>query len=171
MLVSAPVSWPFDPSAPHVTPAQNAEYLRQRLGLEEWEWALPATLVATFQRESWRRLVARCDLAPPGERGADLMPLSGRAGGVPVAAVRMTIGAPAAALTMETAIARGVRNVLVVGSAGSLRDDLPVGSALLVAVSDELGQPEWRPGFHDERYVTTLVAAADAVVDCAVHLG
>ena len=192
------------------------------------------------------------------------MPLSGRAGDVPVAAVRMTIGAPAAALTMETAIARGVRNVLVVGSAGSLRDDLPVGSAvlvtgaeredgtshhylpagemvsadaalvdalaataenrglapvrgrawtidapyretvdairrhrdrgvavvemeaaamfavarvrgiraaLLVAVSDELGHPEWRPGFHDERYVTTLVTAADAVVDCAVHLG
>jgi uridine phosphorylase len=264
MLLSAPVSWPFDPSTPHVTPEQNAEYLRLQLGLEEAQWALPATLVATFQRESWRRLAARCGLLDDSERGAALMALSGRADGVPVAAARMMIGAPAAALTMEMAIARGVRNVLVVGSAGSLRDDLPVGSAVLVAgaeredgtshhylpagevvsadaalgdalaaaaedrglmpvrgrawtidapfretvaairrhraggvsvvemeaaamfavarvrgiraallvsISDELGHPEWRPGFYDERYATTLVAAADAVVDCAVRLG
>lgn len=264
MMVSAPVSWPFDPSTPHVTPEQNAEYLRLRLGLDEAQWALPATLVATFQRESWRRLAARCGLPGDRERGAAIMAVSGSVDGVPVAAARMMIGAPAAALTMETAIARGVRNVLVVGSAGSLRDDLPVGSAvlitgaeredgtshhylpagevvaadavlsdalataaearglvpvrgrawtidapfretvaaiqrhrdggvavvemeaaamfavarvrgvrtaLLVSVSDELGHPEWRPGFHDERYVTTLVAAADAVVDCAVRLG
>jgi uridine phosphorylase len=258
------VSWPFDPSTPHVTPEQNAEYLRLRLGLDEAQWALPGTLVATFQRESWRRLATRCDLSGSVQRGAEIMALSGRAGDVPVAAARMMVGAPAAALTMEAAIARGVRNVVVVGSAGSLRDDLPVGSAvlvtgaeredgtshhylpagevvsadaalsdallaaaearglapvrgrawtidapfretvaairrhrdggvavvemeaaamfavarvrgihaaLLVSISDELGHPEWRPGFHDERYLTTLVTAADAVVDCAVRLG
>lgn len=263
MLVSALVSWPFDPSTPHVTPEQNAEYLRVRLGLDVAQWTLPATLVATFQRESWRRLADRCGLPGARDRGAEIIALSGRADGVPVAAARMMVGAPAAALTMEMAIARGVRNVLVVGSAGSLRDDLPVGSAvlvtgaeredgtshhylpagevvsadaelgdalaataeagglapvrgrawtidapfretvagirrhrdggvavvemeaaamfavarvrgvraaLLVSISDELGHPEWRPGFHDQRYVTTLVAAADAVVDCAVVL-
>jgi uridine phosphorylase len=258
------VSWSFDPSTPLVTPEQNAEYLRLRLGLDEAQWALPATLVATFQRESWRRLAARCGLAGAGDRGGEIMALSGRVDGIPVAAARMMIGAPAAAMTMELAIARGVRNVLVVGSAGSLRDDLPVGgavlvtgaeredgtshhylpagevvtadaalgdalaaaaearglapvrgrawtidapfretvaairrhrdggvavvemeaaamfavarvrgvsAALLVSISDELGHPEWRPGFHDQRYVTTLVAAADAAVDCALRLG
>lgn len=262
LLASPPVSWPFDPSTPLVTPEQNAEYLRLRLGRKEADWALPPTMVATFQGESWRRLAARCDLS--GEAGADILVLSGRADGVPVAAVRMMIGAPATALTLELAIARGVRNVILVGSAGSLRQDLPVGSAvlvtgaeredgtshhylpadevvaanaelsdllaaaaearglrpvrgrawtidapfretvaairrhrdagvsvvemeaaavfavarvrgvraaLLVSVSDELGYPEWLPGFHDERYVTTLAAAADAAVDCAVQLG
>ena len=260
MLVSPCVSWSWDPSAPLVTPEQNAEYVRERRGLSHEEWRLPPTLIATFQQAGWKHLTAGCGIPDAAGRGADIMPVVGAVNGVPVAAVRMMIGAPAAALSMEAAIARGVRDVLVVGSAGSLRDDLPVGSAvlvtaaeredgtshhylpagevvaadpdlsdrlagcatarglrpvrgrswtidapyretvdairrhrdagvlvvemeaaaifavarvrgirsaLIVAVSDELSQPEWRPGFGDERFGDTLLAAADAVLACA----
>jgi uridine phosphorylase len=256
------VSWPFDQSTPLVSAAQNAEYMRTRLGIDEAEWALPPTLLGTFQRPAWERLKQRCGIAGPAP-GGDLYPLTGSVDGTSVAIVRMTIGAPVAAMTLELAIARGVRNVLVVGSAGSLRDDLPIGeavlvtgaeredgtshhylpagevvqsdpdlcdrlgssaagrglqprrgrawtidapfretvdavrrhreagvlvvemeaaaifavarvrgarAALIVAVSDELGHPEWRPGFDEDRYLATLDSAADALVDCAAAL-
>ena len=257
------MSWQFDPSAPLVTPHQNADNVRLRRGLSEPEWRLPSTLVATFQQASWTRLASRCGIPDGASRCAELMPVAGEVDGVPVAAVRMMIGAPAAALTLEAAIARGVRDVLVVGSAGSLRHDLPIGSAvlvtgaeredgtshhylpagevvdadlglsdrleasavtlelhpvkgrawtidapfretvaairrhreagvlvvemeaaamfavarvrgvrvaLIVSVSDELFHPEWRPGFDDQRYVDTLLVAADAVLACAVGM-
>jgi purine-nucleoside phosphorylase len=256
------VTWPFDPSRPVVTPEENAEYLRTRAGLSEAEWALPSTLAATFQTQSWRHIASRCDLAEAGP-GPMVQPLRGQIQGASIAAARMMIGAPAAAITMENAIVRGVRNVLVVGSAGSLRQDLTIGSAvvvsgaeredgtshhylpmgevveadpalsdridnhaharglspirgrawtidapfretaaavrrhrdagvlvvemeaaamfavarvrgvraaLIVSISDELGTPDWRPGFDDRRYLDTLVSAADAVLDCALEL-
>ena len=256
------MTWPFDPSRPVVTPEDNAEYMRGRAGLSEAQWALPSTLVATFQPQSWQRLASRCDLAEAGP-GPMVQPLRGHIQGAPIAAARVMIGAPAAAITVENAIARGVRNVLVVGSAGSLRSDLPIGSAVLVAgaeredgtshhylpmgevveadaalserldhhararglrpirgrawtidapfretaaavrrhreagvlvvemeaaamfavarvrgvraallvsVSDELSAPIWRPGFDDQRYLSTLAAGAEAVLDCAVEL-
>jgi uridine phosphorylase len=257
------VSWSWDPSAPLVTPEQNCEYIRARRGLSEEEWRLPPTLVATFQRLAWYRLAAACGVSDAAGRGIDIMPMTGVVDGVPVSLVQMMIGAPAAALTLEAAIARGVRDVLVVGSAGSLRDDLPIGSAvlvtsaeredgtshhylpageavaadmglsdrleacatsrglspsrgrawtidapyretvgairrhreagvlvvemeaaaifavarvrgvraaLIVAVSDELCHPEWRPGFDDQRYADTLLTAADAVLACAAGM-
>jgi uridine phosphorylase len=260
MLICPRVSWSWDPSAPLVTPEKNDEYVRERLGLSEAEWRLPPTLVGTFQRAAWHRLAAGSGIPDAARRCAEIMPVVGAVDGVPVAAVQMMIGAPAAALSLEAAIARGVRDVLVVGSAGSLRDDLPLGSAvlvtgaeredgtshhylpagevvaadpeltdrlaacaaargldpvrgrswtidapyretvtairrhreagvlvvemeaaaifavarvrgaraaLLVAVSDELFQPQWRPGFADERYAGALLAAADAVLTCA----
>lgn len=263
MLISRPVSWSWDPSAPLVTPGQNAEYVRQQLGVTEEEWRLPPTLVATFQRPAWRLLAAGCGIPDAARRGAAVMPVAGAVNGTPVAAVRMMIGAPAAALSLEAAVARGVRQVLVVGSAGSLRDDLPIGAsvlvtgaeredgtshhylpagevvtadpgltdrleacatarglrpvrgrawtidapyretvaairrhrdagvlvvemeaaamfavarvrgiqvALIVAVSDELCHPDWRPGFDDERFAATLQTAAEAVLACAAGM-
>jgi len=56
----------------------------------------------------------------------------GQVAGVPVALARITVGAPAAALVLEVAIARGVRTILVVGSAGSLQRDLLLGSTVVV---------------------------------------
>jgi len=126
------VSWLFDPSPPLVTPDQNAEYMRRRSGLSEAEWRLPQTLVATFQHDAWVRLAAGCGIPDAARRGPEIMPVAGAVDGVPVAAVRMMIGAPAAVLSLEAAITRGVREVLVVGSAGSLRDDLPIGSTVVV---------------------------------------
>jgi uridine phosphorylase len=45
---------------------------------------------------------------------------------------RISIGAPAAALLLEDSIARGVRNVLMVGPAGALQRHLPIGSKVIV---------------------------------------
>jgi len=42
------------------------------------------------------------------------------------------VGAPAAAMLMEFAIARGVRNLLLCGSAGSLRPELPIGKVVII---------------------------------------
>ncbi len=56
----------------------------------------------------------------------------GAVDGVPLALARISVGAPAAALVLEDAIARGVRNILVVGDAGSLQPNLPVGSTVIV---------------------------------------
>ncbi len=118
-----------------MTPEHSVAFQRRRLGLTPEEWALPATLVATFQREAHARLLERAELAaedadqggarPPG-------PAVGAVDGVPVALARISIGAPAAAIVLEQAIARGVRNVLVVGSAGSLQPGLPLGSTVIV---------------------------------------
>lgn len=141
------MSWPFDDSQPLVTPGQAAEYLRRRGGLDEAQWVLPPMMVATFQRAAWKRLVAGigepvADTAglggpyPSGEPEPFLdrlgVPVLGQASGTPVAALWLPIGAPAAVLLLELAIARGVRTVVVVGSAGSLRSDLPRGSAVVV---------------------------------------
>lgn len=246
-----------------MTPENNAEYVRLRRGLSDAEWMLPPTLVATFQQAAWNRLAARCGIRDGANRGPEIMPVAGCVDGVRVAAAWMMVGAPAAALTLEAAIARGVRDILVVGSAGSLRGDLPIGStvlvsaaeredgtshhylpagevvesdpglsdrlevcaverglcpvrgrawtidapfretvgairrhrdagvlvvemeaaamfavarvrgvraALIVAVSDELGHSEWRPGFDDRRYSDTLLTAADAVLACAAGM-
>lgn len=132
MLSFPPVTWPFDPSAPLVTPEENADYIRRRHGVSEEDWRLPRTLVGTFQRVVWHRLADRCAVPDGARRGAEVMPVAGAVDGVPVAVVRMMIGAPAAALTLEAAIARGVRDVVVVGSAGSLREEVPIGSVVLV---------------------------------------
>jgi uridine phosphorylase len=49
---------------------------------------------------------------------------------------RLPVGAPATALTLETAIVRGVRTVLVCGSAGSLQPAHPLGSIVVVASAE-----------------------------------
>jgi uridine phosphorylase len=132
MLSFQRVIWQFDPSAVLVTPQQHLDYIRRRRGLGEDGWRLPPALVGTFQQQAWVHLAARCGIPDAAARGAEVIPVAGTLDGVPVAAVRMMIGAPAAALTLEAAVARGVRDVVIVGSAGSLRDDLPIGSTVLV---------------------------------------
>jgi uridine phosphorylase len=133
------MSWPFETSEPYVTPAHVVELQRQRLGLSPEAFALPPTLVATFQRLAYERLLQRAGLGgdsaqAPGSGGNGSLGerAVGEVDGVPVALARITVGAPAAALVLEQAIARGVRHVLVVGSAGSLQPHLPLGSTVVV---------------------------------------
>jgi uridine phosphorylase len=132
------MSWPFDTSAPYVVAEHAAEAQRRSAGLTPEEWALPATLVATFQREAYARLAARAGVDPQSAASARLpggvtaAQAIGRVDGIPVVIARITVGAPAAALLMEVAIARGVRRMLAVGSAGSLQPDLPLGAAVVV---------------------------------------
>jgi hypothetical protein len=121
------LSWPFDTSKPFITPGHGTEFQRRRHGLTPEEWALPPTLVATFQRDAYRLL----------ERGGvDARNSADRAVGevdvVPCALTRIGIGAPATALLLEDSVARGVRSILVVGSAGSLQRHLPIGSTVIV---------------------------------------
>jgi purine-nucleoside phosphorylase len=123
------MSWPYDNTEPLVTPARLTEHQRQRAGLSPEEWALPPLLVATFQVEAQRRLVARAGIDVAGAPGQCQV---GAVEGSRVAVVRITIGAPAAALVAEEAIARGTDTILVVGSAGSLSPDLRIGGSAVV---------------------------------------
>jgi len=156
------MTWPFDPDESFVKPQRSVELERERLGLSPEEFALPATMVATFQAAAYRRMLERAGAVgsgnaslgpdspvaahaappmPPG-RGAERPHPTGIAlrgesatgvvGGTPVRIACMSVGAPAAALTLEGAIARGVRNVLVVGSAGSLQRHIPLGTTVIV---------------------------------------
>ncbi len=124
------VAWPFDASDGLVTPAESVERARERAGASAEAWRLPPLMVATFQSVAHQRLAARAgvDTRPSWDA-----PLSvGAVGQVPVVLARIGVGAPIAAIVLEEAIARGVRTVLVVGSAGSLRSDLAVGDSVIV---------------------------------------
>lgn len=122
--------------------AQAVEADRQRRSLTAEQHALPPTLVATFQAAAYQRLLERAGVvvqaANPGRGGSGTRGdrANGFISGVPVRLVRISVGAPAAALVLEEAIARGVRTVLVVGSAGSLQRDLPIGSTVIVEAAE-----------------------------------
>jgi nucleoside phosphorylase len=115
------------------------EYFCEQHALLPEQVTLPPVLVATFQNGAYARLRQQTGAVDP-MAGAQLRSGSGTVGdlgvgtwqGRPIAVARITVGAPAAALRLETAIARGVRTVLVVGSAGSLRPELPLGSLVVV---------------------------------------
>jgi nucleoside phosphorylase len=109
--------------------------------------ALPPVMVATFQNASHARLVAQTAAAPPpgpppggghpggtGGSGTSNSLMVGKLPGTgrPVAVTRFSVGAPATALALEIAIARGVRTILVCGSAGSLQPPHPLGSTIIV---------------------------------------
>jgi uridine phosphorylase len=120
------MSWPFETSEPFITPSRGTEFQRRRHGLTPEEWALPPTLVATFQKDAYQRMLERAGV--DAKNSADRT--VGEVDGVPCALAR--IGVPAAALLLEDSVARGVRSVLVVGSAGSLQRHLPIGSTVIV---------------------------------------
>lgn len=63
----------------------------------------------------------------------------GHAGARAIAVVRSSIGAPAAAIDLEEAIALGARTIIAFGACGSLRKNLPIGLTVLptAALSDE----------------------------------
>lgn len=88
----------------------------------------------------------------------------GHAGRHPVAVVRTTIGAPAAAIDLEESIALGAQTFVVFGACGSLQKDLPIGRTVLptTALSDEGTSKHYggfRPAHPDARLVRRLRAA------------
>ena len=91
------MSWPFDTSEPFITPEQVV-LARERQDVTAEEWALPPTLVAAFQRAAYQRLLERtgADAQQPNAFS------TGAADGVPVAVVRIGIGAPVAALVLTS---------------------------------------------------------------------
>ena len=137
--------WPYDPSPPHITPEMLLADRCKREEVTPESLALPPVLVATFQGASYQHLAARTGVTPPPARH-DGTAVAGSVvigktpdKGHPIAVVRLPAGAPTAVLVLESAFVRGVRTVLVVGSAGSLRDSLPLGSTVVVtdAVREE----------------------------------
>jgi uridine phosphorylase len=136
--------WPYDTSEPRITPQAILEVVCARNGVTPADIALPSTLLATFQIRSDERLRERTAAAPPaivqshpglavgmtasGKTLCGRTPRTGRSVGV----ATIPIGAPAAAMFLELAIARGVRNILICGSAGSLRPDLPIGRTVVI---------------------------------------
>ena len=137
--------WPYDPSPPHITPEMLLADRCKREGVTPESLALPPVLVATFQGTSYRHLAARTGVTPPPARQDGTAVVGGTAigktpdGGHPIAVVRLPAGAPTAVVVLESAFVRGVQTVLVVGSAGSLRASLPLGSTVVVtdAVREE----------------------------------
>lgn len=130
------MSWPFDTSAELVTPQHVARLQRERRGLTEEQDRSPPVLLATFQWAAYERLRQRAGAehvtAHHGGSGGVGDRTAGKIDAVPVAIARVSVGAPAAALVLEHAIARGARRILVVGSAGSLQRSLPIGSTVVV---------------------------------------
>ncbi|MDQ3856561.1 MAG: nucleoside phosphorylase [Chloroflexota bacterium] len=130
------MSWPFDTSEAYITPEHDVERQRARRGLSPEEWRLPSTLVATFQMDAYERMLERAGRS--SERGnrtyvAGLLDSTrGAADDNPVVVARFSIGAPATAAALEQMIARGVRDAIVVGAAGSLQPHLPLGALVLV---------------------------------------
>ncbi|HEX4214359.1 MAG TPA: nucleoside phosphorylase [Candidatus Dormibacteraeota bacterium] len=125
------MGWPFDHSDALVSPAEASENMRRMLDVPAEEWKLPPVLVATFQRAAHERLLDRAGLDPESPHHP-MLPQAGVCESTPVAVNRFGVGAPVAAMALEQAIARGVRRILMVGSAGSLREDLITGTAVLV---------------------------------------
>ena len=132
------MSIPFELSPPLVTPAQALREQCQREGVSAEQLRLPPVLVGTFQGASYAHMVARTGASPPPARSDGTAVATGIAigktpeSGNQIAVARLPAGAPAAVLALEMAIARGVRSLLIVGSAGSLQPENPIGSTVIV---------------------------------------
>lgn len=111
-----------------VRPEHFVEYLRTVEGLPASEVRVPPRGVLVFARDDFRVLCRRF-----GARALKWNPrfAIGRVGRARVLAFRTSIGAPAAVLNFEEAIALGVRRVISFGSCGSLVRDLRIGSLVL----------------------------------------
>ncbi len=130
--------WPFETSETLVTPSRSLELQLERLGLTPEQVALPPTLLATFQNGAYQHLLERAgtrhQARPRGAGGGIVLHGQGIGAieGSPVVVAQLSIGAPAAALALEELIARGVRNILIAGAAGSIQPHLPLGSTVVV---------------------------------------
>lgn len=125
--------WEVDSSEPMITPGGMLAYYRSLSGDDNPDLTLPDLLVATFQGLAFTRMAERLgDPDPPRWPTPTLWPLArGCIDGRSLAATRLPVGAPAATLALEVMMAAGVRTALVVGSAGSLQPDLPLGSLVI----------------------------------------
>jgi len=93
---------------------------------------VPGDAVIVFSRyalNQLRRLLA--DVEEVESRVQSLESYVGSYGGRRIAVFRTCIGAPAAVLTLETAVFCGVKRVIVVGYAGSLSSEAEIGDVLL----------------------------------------
>jgi uridine phosphorylase len=146
---SSIMSWPFDASEPFVTAERAVLSNRDRRGLSAAADTLPPLMIGTFQGAAYERLLERAGVdpahdpgKPPGGIASRNPQAIGSLGGRPVRVVHFTVGGPMVGITLELAIARGVRDILVVGSSGGLQPDLPLGSTVVVDGVDPIGRQD-----------------------------
>jgi len=124
----------------HITAPAFIEYYLKLQGLTFAQAKLPPLALASFQRRTYDALAEATDANETDETGRrhPLLPLAmgrigaaGAEGGTPVVVTRLRVGAPAAVTDLEELVALGVRDILVVGVAGSLQPGLPIGALVI----------------------------------------
>jgi len=124
-------------SAPFFNPSDFIGYVRGRgtLGTRE----APEAVILSYQRSLFDHVLASHETSEAeGYFARELRYLDSTGGRVAIAG-RFGVGAPAAAVMLEELIAFGVKRFVSIGTAGSLRLDLPPGSLVLCegALRDE----------------------------------
>lgn len=115
-----------------VTAQRFLDYIRETLGIAAADMAVHPWVIATFQRATFEGLIAATGAQPvPAWERLGRRVARGMVGQTPVTIARLDVGAPVAVTLLEELIASGGQRFLVLGTAGSLRPDLAVGSLIL----------------------------------------
>lgn len=124
---------------PVLKPSQFIAYVARRLGLSVSEMRLPRLLLVFYERRTFEfaQLLAKVRTVKWWHAGSRLA--SGSYRGVPLSIYSMPIGAAASAMNMEELIACGIRDIIEIGTCGSIVRSVKPGSLLVVerAFSDE----------------------------------
>lgn len=121
-----------DADVEHFTPRASIEHALALRGRTFDEARLPGALIATFDTTMYRDLIAATSAEQAPQIPAEVITvMQGTIGERPVALRKLGIGAPAAVATLEELIALGARDIVVVGTGGSLQPALPIGSFVL----------------------------------------
>ncbi len=111
-----------------VSPGRFVQYLRETTTVPPSEVRLPTRGILVFGGQDFRMFarLTRARTLPWATQFA-----VGHSGNVRVVTFRSTIGAPAAALNLEEAIALGLRRAMTFGACGSMTHELSIGSVVL----------------------------------------
>jgi uridine phosphorylase len=116
----------------HFTPLAAISHALGLHGRTLDEARLPSTLIATFDTAIYRDLLAATGAEQAPQVPAAVMTVAqGKIGERLVTLRKLSIGAPAAISVLEELIALGVRDLLIVGTGGSLQPALPIGSFVI----------------------------------------
>ncbi len=155
----------------HITPRASLEYALSLHGRTLDEARLPSTLIATFHAPVYRDLLAATGAEQAPQTPLEVMTVAqGKIGERPVALRKLGIGAPAAVTVLEELIALGVRDILIVGTGGSLQPALPIGSLIVPtsAIREEGTSFHYAPAGSD---LTPDATLAQALAEAAVAQG
>lgn len=157
--------------AEHFTPRAFVEYALSLHGRTLDEARLPSTLIATFHASVYRDLVAATNAEQAPQTPQEVMTVAqGTIGEQKVALRKLGVGAPAAVAVLEELVALGVRDILVVGTAGSLQPGLPIGSFIVPtgAIREEGTSFHYAPAASGLAPDATL---AQSLAEAVVELG
>lgn len=149
---------------PHLTPERIVAYNLESAGIAPEEIAVRPVLVATFFPDLTAFLAERhggrkWGQWPASGPGRELYDLDSN-----VCLATFPIGAPAATAFLEELVALGAEALLIVGAAGSLQPDLPIGSVTLPtsAIREEGTSHHYLPPHVPAAATEDLVRALEA---------